>query len=220
MPYPRLTKCMPDERRHNPFQVLHKALRHGHCRLLSDLGAADFGDEAGAADLVSRLAGFLRLDRAVLAATATLPRPAEEPPLVRDQSGHLAALSELDSLMRAVAIATPQRRPAAGRALYRCFALFAACDMARMDGQETALLGGLHQAYGDEQLRAMESEVFRRLPAEELESVLRLMLPALSPPELEAALGRLQNDVGPARFATLFQEAVRPLLTGNSSAAA
>ena len=27
MSYPRLTKCMPDESRHNPFHLLHKALK-------------------------------------------------------------------------------------------------------------------------------------------------------------------------------------------------
>ena len=227
MLYPRLTKCMPDEERHSPFQILHKALRFGHCRMLSELGAQDFGDEATADRLLPQLVRQLDLYRAVANATQAallaelgqrgLAAPASSG---EDHAGHLMALAELQSLVRAVAVAAPQRRRPAGRSIYRCFALYASADMERMDEEETLLLSSLHLDLDDDTLRAIEAGTLGELTTEHCQSFLQLLLPALAPDEFDALLCRLRRHMEPSRFAAAVEPAVGTLMEGGRVAAA
>jgi hypothetical protein len=218
---------MPDETRHNPFYFTHKALRFGHCRMLAALGMHDFTDDRPSADLLETLAQLIALSRFDLEAekTVLLPALAARKPGAaaeqeREQSCHMAALAELESLIRAVNVATAQRRNIAGRALYRCYALFAAADMARMDSEETCLLATLHQAFADDELRGLEGRLLAHLPEEELGTCLQLMMPALNAPERLAFLERLAQMVAPDTYSALLEQVVRPLLVTIDSAAA
>lgn len=226
MPYPRLTRLMPDERRPNPFDLVHKALRFGHCRMVSELGVLDFADGAARAPMLARLAGLLGLSGEVLALQAAAAADggpalaAVAAALAGEQASQAAALAELSSLARALDVAAPQRRAAAGRHLYRCHGLFAAAELARMDMQETVLLGQLHAALGDGELCHLEARTFRGLAPRRMELLLQLMLPALPAPELDTVLARLRQILEAERFAALFSAAVQPLLAESSSAAA
>lgn len=217
---------MPDESRHNPFHALNKALRSGHCRMIAGLGVQDFRDEAASARLMLRLARQLELGRAVAEAqhAALLPQQAQSSlaaaaAACQDQLSQLAALAELQSLLRAFGVATPQRRAAAGRGLYRCYALFVAADMTRMDGQETTLLVQLQHVLDDEGLRALECESLRQLPPDQLDPLLRLALPALPAREDGALLAALERAIEADRFSTLLRDTVTPLLAANSAGA-
>ena len=227
MSYPRLTKSMPDETRHNPFQLLHKALRFGHCRMLSELGVQDFGDDAAGARLLPRLVQQLELYRAMAVARQqalllTLGSRGQEVAATtcQDHAAHLAALAELESLVRAVNVAAPQRRRLAGRSIYRCYALYAAADMERMDEDETLLLTALHQALGEEDLRAIEGKSLSGLAPEHFRQLSALLLPALATAELESLLALLQDHMDPGLYATAVDQVMRPLLGSGSSAAA
>ncbi len=218
---------MPDESRHNPFLILHKALRLGHCRMIAELGTQDFTEETASARLILRLSQFLELNRAAAEARhdALLPvldshRLEAAAAACQDQLNQLSALAEIESLIRAFNVATPQRRSTAGRSIYRCYALFAAADMTRMDSEETGLLSNLHNALDDEALRGVEAQTLRHLPPDQLETLLRLALPALTTRELEELLEQLQRAVEPARYTALFEGTVRSLLAASSSAAA
>lgn len=227
MLYPRLTKCMPDEERHSPFQILHKALRFGHCRMLSELGAWDFGDDATADRLLPQLVRQLDLYRAVANSTQAallaelgqrgLAAPASSG---EDHAGHLMALAELQSLVRAVAVAAPQRRRLAGRSIYRCFALYASADMERMDEEETLLLSSLHLDLDDDTLRAIEAGTLGELTTEHCQSFLQLLLTALAPAEFDAMICRLRRHMEPSRFAAAVEPSVEPLMEGGRVAAA
>ena len=226
MPYPRLTKCMPDETRHNPFYLLHKALRFGHCRMLTELGAQEFISDATSARLLSRLVEHLDLCQAVAEARqeallSTLASRGLEVPSAtcQDHLTHLAALSELQSLVRAVNVAAAQRRRLAGRSIYRCYALYAAADMERMDEDETMLLATLHQSADDGSLRAIEGLSFGGLTPEQLTTFAGLLLPALPTAELEGLLGILHDHMAPERFALAVEEVIRPFLGPGSFAA-
>jgi len=225
--YPRLTKCMPDETRHNPFHRLHKALRFGHCRMLAELGAQDFADDAEASQLLERLVRQLALHRAIAAARhAALAEAlgAEGQSLgagaAQDHASHLAALAELDSLVRAVSVAAAQRRRPAARSIYRCYALYAAADMTRMDEEETALLAQLHATLAEAGLKQIETRSISRLGRDELHALLQLLLPAMSTPEAESLLAQLEAGMDPAHYAASVEPVVRPLLAAGSSAAA
>lgn len=226
MSYPRLTKSMPDESRHNPFQLLHKALRFGHCRMLSELGAQDFGDDAGASRLLQRLVEQLGLYRAVAEARqgalrVTLSAHGMElgTATCQDHASHLIALAELESLVRAVHVAAPQRRRLAGRSIYRCFALYTAADMERMDEDETLLLIWLHQGFGDGDLRLIEGRSLGGLAPEHFRQLTGLLLPALCTAELETVLALLQRHLEPADFDQAI-EVMGPMLGQGSFAAA
>lgn len=226
MSYPRLTKCMPDETRHNPFHLLHKALRFGHCRMLCELGAQDFGDEAVANRVLPQLVRQLSLFRAVAEARQSalmdaLARRGLEMPTatVEDHASHMAALAELQSLVRAVYVAAPQRRRLAGRSIYRCYALYTSADMERMDEEETILLTALQEGLEEDDLRAIAGRTFGGLPPDHFEQIAGLLLPALSTAELEGLLGELRIHLDPGYFADTVEPKIRLLLGEGNFAA-
>jgi hypothetical protein len=137
-----------------------------------------------------------------------------------DHAGHLMALAELQSLVRAVAVAAPQRRRPAGRSIYRCFALYASADMERMDEEETLLLSSLHLDLDDDTLRAIEAGTLGELTTEHCQSFLQLLLTALAPAEFDALICRLRQHMEPSRFAAVVEPAVQPLMGGGRVAAA
>jgi hypothetical protein len=208
---------MPDENRHNIFHFLHKALRFGHCRILAALGTHDFGDARASEELLGRLMQLMALSRSQLGLERSVLYPAmrargHEPASGQEQGSHETALAELESLIRSIKVAIPARRKIAGHTLYRCYALFAAADMARMDAGETNLLSVLHASFTDEELLALEGRLFGALAREELGTCLQLMIPALSPPERNAFLVRLEGMFAPEAFSTLRREVIQPLL--------
>ena len=210
MPYPRLTKCMPDETRHNPFHLLHKVLRLAHCRMIAELGTQDFADGDAPARLMLRLVQKLELNRTAAEARhqALLPLLGAQcleaaAGACRDLSCHLAAIAELHSLIRAFNVATPPRRVAAGRTLYRCYALFGAADMGRMDREETALLANLHHQLSEAELRALEDRMLALLPPDQLHGLLQLAVLALTAAERQQLLAQLQRSVDARLFAAL-----------------
>lgn len=217
---------MPDESRHNLFYFAHKALRFGHCRMLAALGMHDFSDDAGSGELLGTLTQLIALGRAHLESRKALLHPALEARrrgaadgLEQDHACHVAALAELESLIRAVNVATQQRRNIAGRTLYRCYALFAAADMGRMDTEETALLSTLHHTFTDGELRQLESRLLGFLPGEDLGTCLQLMIPALNAPERQFFLGQLEGALAPESYSAMLEEIVHPLLVTMDSAA-
>lgn len=227
MSYPRLTKCMPDETRHNPFHLLHKALRFGHCRMLCELGAQDFGDDAVAARVLPQLVRQLDLFQAVAEARQSALRGAltdrglaVPQATVEDHASHVAALAELQSLVRAVNVAAPQRRRLAGRSIYRCYALYTSADMERMDEEETILLTVLQQGLEEDDLHAIAGRTFGALSRDHFEQITGLLLPALSTTELEKLLEELRAHLDPDDFMDWVEPAIRPQRGVGSTAAA
>jgi hypothetical protein len=225
--YPRLTKSMPDETRPSPFHLLHKALRFGHCRMLSELGAVDFGDDAAANHLLVKVVHHLDLYRAVAEArqqalvAGLAARGLDiDAAACQNHAGHITALAELASLVRAVNVAAPQRRRPAGRSIYRCYALYAASDMARMDEDETLLLTSLHDGLEDDALKAMEGRIYAALAPLHFQPLMRLLLPGLASAELTELLDVFQRHIETGYFETAVAPIMRPLVSMGSSAAA
>lgn len=215
MSYPRLTKCMPDETRHNPFYQLHKALRFGHCRMLCELGAQDFGDGAVATHVLTQLVRQVDLYQAVAEARLRALRDALagrglelSPATVADHLSHMAALAELQSLVRAINVAAPQRRRLAGRNIYRCYALYTSADMQRMDEEETILLTTLHQGLGEDDMRAIAVRTFDGLSPDHVGQIMALLLQALFTAEREVLLGELRTHFSPDSFAAIVEPAI------------
>lgn len=219
MAFPRLSTCLPDDKRHNFYDGFHKALRLGHCRMLASLGSHDFSDMQRSRGLLAELRQFITLGRLHLAVEDSAIHAALEArrrgagaAARQEHAGHNEALSELESLIRSVEVATTARRSIAGHALYRCYALFAAADMSQMNDEETKLLGLLHQLFSDEELTAMEARMLQDIPADALISFISLMMPAQSLAERVEFLKGLRHLLGKAEFANIVHKGVVPAL--------
>jgi hypothetical protein len=217
--YPRLTKCLPNESRHNFYEYFHKALRLGHCRMLAELGAQDFSQDHETRQLMDRLQTLLDLSSTHLEAETRevqaaldLRRPGVRITAAQDHAGHRNAIAEIESLIRSVKVATPSRRNIAGQALYRCYALFAASDMAHMDAEETELLKVLHESFTDDELRGMEARMIRAISLCQMAEFMQLMMPALNDAGRTAVLARLRSAMEPEEFSKLVSDTVNPLL--------
>ena len=216
--FPRLTTCLPNERRHDLFRDMHKALRAGHCQMVTALGAHDFSGADETRQLLEGLRGFLGLNRLHLEGEASEIHPVVDtlrPPPMRmdhDHAGHRRALAEIESLIRSVEVATPARRNIAGHALYRCYALFAAADMEEMNDEETRLLGILHDAVADDQLHGMESRILLSFPPPSLAALTRLLIGASSRRERVAVLAKLRSLLASEAFSELLTCGVEPCL--------
>jgi hypothetical protein len=216
---PVLTSAIPDETRYNFYYVIHKALRFGHCRMLAAIGSNDFTNEPATRVLLDELRGLIVLGRSHLegenreihaALEARLPGASAH--AADDHGHHEQSFAELESLIRAVEVALPERRPLAGRALYRRYALFAADDMEHMHEEETDLLMALHRAFTDEELHAIEGRIVSAIPPAKMMAYGRLMMPALSHPERVALLTKMQGGMPAAAFQALLAESVKPSL--------
>lgn len=219
VPYPRLSTCLPHEERHNFYDAFHKALRLGHCRMLTALGAEDFSDAARNGALLSELRRLIVLNRLHLELedreihpALEARRPGAGQAAMHDAAGHAQALAELESLIRSVEVATQARRSIAGHALYRCYALFAAADMSHMNEEETKLLGLLHQLFSDAELQAIEGRMLRAIPLQDIISFVGMMMPAQCLRQRVAALEKLRSVVTAAEFRDLLKGGVKAAL--------
>lgn len=198
--FPRFAACLPDPNRYNVFNNTHKALRLGHCRMLSELGSHDFSDEAQTRSLMKKLRdqislclSHLQVEVREIRAALAARGPAPTLKSTGEYAGREQALAELQSLIRAVEVATPARRHGVGQSLYQRYALFAAADMAQMHDEETELLSELQSAFSDDELTAIETRIRDTIPPPMMASQLELMMPALNHIERGLLLEKLQS---------------------------
>jgi hypothetical protein len=223
---PVLTASTPDETRYNFYHVIHKALRFGHCRMLAAIGANDFTNDEATAGLLADLRQMIMLGRSHLEGenreihTALEARvPGASSHAAEDHGHHEQSFAEIESLIRAVEVALPARRELAGQALYRRYALFAAADFEHMNEEETELLGALHKAFTDEELRAIEGRIVAAIPPQKMLAAARLMMPALNHPERVELLSNMKQVMPEPAFEALLAQAVRPSLDAAEYAA-
>jgi len=212
--------------RHNMYHAIHRGLRLGHARLLERIGATDFADPTAAAATVAAVREFLALARGHLDSEETFIHPAVE---ARDPSAtahaheghedHERAFDELAGLLDAIAAAPDAGRTAAGQALYARYARFAADDLHHMDGEETVLLGAMHRLFSDDELRGIEGRIVSAADPAKMMGYLRLIVPAISPPERLGMLAAMRAAMPAAAFAAVMDGAVHATLAPEEAAA-
>jgi hypothetical protein len=214
------------ETRYNFYHAIHKALRLGHCRMLAALGAHDFRDVAKTGALLAELRQLIVLGRSHLEGenreihTALEERaPGASAHAADDHDDHERSFAELEELIRAVEAAPAGGREAAGRALYRRYAVFAAHDMEHMNVEETELLSALHAAFTDDELKAIEGRIVSAIPPQKMAAYMALMVPALNHGERVELLAKLQGAMPEPVFGTLLTGTVKPSLPANDYAA-
>jgi hypothetical protein len=222
--HPCLSACLPEAGRRNIYNTVHKALRLGHCRMLATLGAHDFSDAAGTTRLMELLQSLIGLNRSHLMAEAQEVQAAQSAQRTavahEDHGCHLQSLAEIESLIRAVSVATASRRGQVGQVLYQHYAHLVSADLEHMHRQETARLSQLHQAFSDDELLVIENRIAASMQPAPTTFYLSLMMAALNQDERVEILAKLQKDLPELTFSGLLADAVKPALAANDFAAA
>ncbi len=218
---------LPDETRYNFYAAIHKAIRLGHCRMISALGAQDFSDGPSTDRLMAELRGLLALGKGHLDGEnreihAALEQRASgaSSHAAADHDDHEQSFAEIESLIRAVEVSAIANRNRAGHALYHRYALFAAHDIEHMNEEETELLAALHQHFSDAELHEIEGRIVSAIPPEKMAAVMGLMMPALNHGERVDMLKKLQSALPDPAFKGMLTGIVKPALPANDYAAA
>ena len=218
---------VPDETRYNIYHVIHKALRLGHCRMLSALGSHDFRDRAKTDQLMAELRKLVSLGRSHLEgenreihAALEERAPGASSHAADDHEDHERSFEELEELIRAVERAGLCERELCGRRLYKRYAVFAAHDLEHMNVEETELLAALHEAFTDEEIQAIEGRIVASHPPQKMAAYMALMAPAMNHGERVEFLAKLQKVMPEPVFKGLLSESIRPALAANDYAAA
>jgi hypothetical protein len=118
-----------------------------------------------------------------------------------------------------VEAAEPAERPRAGDALYKRFALFAAHDFEHMNEEETEMLCALHDAFSDDELKAIEGRIVADIPPAKMSAAMTLMMPALNHGERVEMVGAMQRMMPEHVFTGLLTQVIKPALPANDYSA-
>ena len=208
----------PATRRFDLYAFIHKAIRANLAQVMLGVGRMDCNDESEINATLSDVEGLLELCETHLANENRFVHPAMEardPGSTRAIAGehveHLAAIDRLRCLAVALRGSTGMARHEAGDRLYRALALFAGENYEHMDYEQTEHNRVLWANYSDEELRGIEHAIVSSLPQDEVQYVLRWMLPHLNPAERAVLLGGLQREAPREVFGGVL-DMLRPLL--------
>ena len=218
---------MPNSHRHNFYHAIHKALRLGHGRMLAAIGSTDFSNAAAAVRTIDMVREFLMLGRSHLEgenreihAALEVRVPGASAHAADDHEGHEQSFAELETMLRAIEMAPAAEKNRAALVLYHRYALFAAHDFEHMHEEETELLAALHEAFTDDELRAIEGRIVAAIPPAKMAAYLKIMMPAMNQPERSGMLEHMRDAMPAPVFETILNEAVRPSLDPAAFAAA
>lgn len=213
------TNYVPDETRYDFYRNIHKALRLGHCRMLPALGSLDYRDrsrtEVVLADLRNLMAvgrGHLEGENREIHAALEQRAPGASSHAADDHEDHERSFADIEALIIAIEQAPLPERELLGRRLYRRYAVFVAHDLEHMDIEETELLMALHEAFTDDELKAMEGRIIAAVPPQKMAAVMMLMAPALNHGERIELVAKLQKAMPEPAFDGLLAGAIKPSL--------
>jgi hypothetical protein len=88
-----------------------------------------------------------------------------------------------------------------------------------MEIEETELLMALHEAFTDDELRAIEGRIVASVPPQKMAAVMMLMAPALNHGERVELVAKLQKALPEPAFNGLLAGAIKPALDGKDYSA-
>lgn len=176
--------------RHNPYALIHKALRLAMTESLARMGRLDAADAREVSDAIVSVRELLQFCRHHVEIENTLVhpmiearRPGSTARIADEHVGHAAAIASLERQVEALARAPSTTRASAAAALYASLAHFVGENFVHMHEEETVHNAHLWAAYDDDELRAMEATIRARQSPDQARLALRWMLPAMSPAE-------------------------------------
>lgn len=200
--------------RHDFYGPIHKGLRLGSSRLLIELGALDWNDEAQRVRVLGALKTHLVLARQHLEHEdhEIMPALLEQAPgmaavLEHDHEDHYETFAALDGAIARVEAAMPAQRTMHGRSLYLRFSRYFADDLLHMAREEMEALPLFHALFTDAQLQEMEGKIIASITPERLTEYYMIMIPGMSPPERAAFVAYVRAVAPPEGFAHLMETA-------------
>lgn len=200
------------------YAPIHKALRALMADTLLRCGRLDTGDADEFSATLGQVDFLLTICAQHLDHENTTVHPAIEaavPGSSRRVAGehdeHLAHIDALRVDLAQLREAAPARRPGLALRLYRHLALFIADNMQHMHHEETAHNAALWAGYSDAQLKALHDRIVAELEPEQVQLMMRWMVPALSPAERAGMLMDMRQGM-PAEAFDLLLDGVRPHL--------
>jgi len=213
------TNYVPDDTRYNFYHAIHKALRLGHCRMLPALGSLDYRDRARTDVVLADLRGLMAVGQGHLDGenreihTALEQRaPGASSHAADGHDDHERSFAEIEELIVLIEQASLPERELLGRRLYKRYAAFVAHDLEHMDIEETELLTALHDAFTDEELKAIEGRIVAAIPQQKMAAVMMLMAPALNHAERVELIAKLQKAMPEPAFNGMLSAAIKPAL--------
>lgn len=196
--------------RPNRFQPIHKALRATMFEATALVARTEFvhqGEAAIAARAVGTLLDLLD-SHAHHEEQFVMPELAPHAPALaaslEADHGRLEGLqAELRATLPRTCSDVAAEREAAGQLLGRALNLLVADHLRHMDREESEAMPVLWANRTEEELEAMDGRIRAAIAPERMAVVLRLMLPALSTPELVRMLSGARAQMPPPVFAQL-----------------
>ncbi len=196
--------------RPNRFQPIHKALRatlFDATALVARTEFAHQGEAAAAARTVATLLdlldGHAHHEEQFVMPELAPHAPALAASLEADHSRLEGLQAELRALLPRTCSDVTAEREAAGQLLGRALTVLVADHLRHMDREESEAMPVLWAYRTEEELDAMDGRIRATIPPERMPAMMRLMLPALSTPELAGMLSTARAQMPPPVFAQL-----------------
>jgi hypothetical protein len=212
----------PSAPRLDIYASVHRGLRAMMMDTLSAVGRADAHHSAELSAACERVlvlcdtcASHLEHENEFIHPVMEAHRPGSTAQVAADHEDHLAAITELCAMARALRTAHLGAEPdpqQAMTALYRKLTLFVAENFIHMHAEEVEHNPVLWATHSDEALRTLEGHIAASIPPAQHLLFLRWMVPALPPVERAALLTGLQAAAPPPVLAAVL-DTVRPHLS-------
>ncbi len=194
----------------NRFQPIHKALRAALFDATALVARTEFAHQGEAAlaartvaTLLDLLDGHAHHEEQFVMPELAPHAPALAASLEADH-GRLEGLqAELRALLPRTCSDAGAEREAAGQLLGRALTLLVADHLRHMDREESEAMPVLWAHRTEAELEALDGRIRAATPAERMPMMMRLMLPALSTPELAGMLATARARMPPPVFAQL-----------------
>ena len=203
------------------YAFIHKALRAYMSDTLVGLGRVDTQDDLELAQACARVQQLLEFCRSHLRHENGFVHPAMErhapgsaAAIAQEHLGHEQAIAMLATATAALLDCPRARRAPVAHALYQQLALFVAHNFEHMHQEETAHNAVLWAHYSDAELATIEGALVASIPPDEMQVVLRWMLPFMAPAERAAMLADMRRQAPAPVFEGVLQ-IVRPHLSAS-----
>lgn len=189
------------------YRTIHKALRAMMCDALTRTGGIDCDDPASVAETVHCVRELLAMFRAHLEKENRYVHPAMEScrpgstlAIAADHAAHEAAIDTIAARVAAVEASGGESRRAAAHRLYHELSVFVAENLVHMVTEETAHNAVLWAHYDDPTIAAIHDAIVASVSPADSQTILRWMIPAVSPAERARLLHAIRNDAPAAVF--------------------
>ena len=204
------------EQRFSIYRPIHKAMRHILFSTSSQIGLADFADDAVTRETLAtldRTIGFLREHRGHEDAHVHPALESKVPGITarfaEDHEEDERLSTEIEQLTARIRVATGAQRVELGLEVHERFNAYVGIYLGHLYREETELQKVFWDNFTDAELIAIRAAIFRDIPPGRRGALLPEMCASYNPDEVSLFLKRLRADAPPEVFQRATQTAER-----------